>query len=1033
MVPFGRDPADMSDLCRSGKKLWQTWAGARETMAASTGRKVISADQVTLGPAAEAAVRAGRLNRAQAGAAFITDRPALILGPPGTGKTTTLVEHIGALLDRGMSLDRIICSSFTAASSQELTERVRAKFPDLMTKAIRNRTLCFGTLNSLGSRLLKVMAGRPEAGLGGGDGSVQVLRDHECAALARKLGIDLGKKQRGSRTGDANGKKGGADVADKKPTAEDLGWYGPGIAGELSSPGSPFGGDAIPGTNPLAERAESKGLASDKLGKIDTLSFLEVVNHWKINLIRPEDAVAIAEGKQGYVADEVLAKRANDYKRYIDAMREDGVIDFTDQIVLPIWIMENCEPLRTAFQRRWDTFIVDEYQDVNPAMGALVDMLSAVHRRPWCVGDPDQTIYEFNGSSPQYILEFGSRWPDAETIALEANHRSQPPIITAANLLIRNNKARYETFLSATKPNVALSPEIGRALMPNSRHIPVEARAIRECAIEVTTFADDFDEAASIAIKVKALLDIGVPASQIAVFFRSLFRSYHLVQALRGAGVKLRLVRGSDSSDFEEGQLVEGLLKAVFYPAPGASDLMAIQRQIGGGAERVKRLMGASSDLQNKGLADPARWTDLCQAVMSILGNEVTIANAAERSGARRLTSARLQSTLQGAIDAGSFAAWMAAEPLAGRDSAANAGDRVTLGSIHSSKGLEFDHVFLPGLEDDCCPCDGEIANEEERRLFYVGLTRARVTVSLSHANFRQGDKDHDRSPSPYIEEACHGTPGIQTINCDPEAAPNLEDLSFDTLSTTTKKKKNRRGLDVPQAMPAPADDELHIHSDALEAARIEARAGAAALPPPDRPPQAVPPGIGSVSPARVVPPAIPPMPRPGDTKGTVPGPLALPAANQTRPNPTPALPVSVPAAMPSRHPSAQAAPAGPIHLDLMTIGGGAVCASVVHLSVVNRAANRNVLTTPIKPEGDWLALSFAEESMPNVDFNAAPPLAAVMAKLRSVVDECAKQAPVILRVRDHSVVIALGLGGVSTNPRDRVSLTYFEQASGQR
>ena len=732
-------------------------------MTANTGRMPVDVSTMTLSAAAEKAIADGRLNRAQAAAAYSSGKATLTLGPPGTGKTTTLVERVGVLLDEGVPAKSIFCCTYMAAAAREICERVSARHPGRLVLP-DGTSPAFGTFHSLGLRFLRRIA--PLVGFP----KFEKASNDERSSLAKKLGIDLGFARR-ARIAKSNPAIGG-DVAGAVP---DVGWHGPGFGGD--QPLS-FGGGGEGGA--LGQMLRGQVPAAVILGRVHDTPFLELASRWGDKLIFPDDAIRIASGDNGKcVPDEALLKRAKDYKRYKEALHSAGRIDEADMIALPVKFLRERADLRASFQSRFSAILCDEYQDINTALGALIDILAGGLASLWCVGDPDQTLFGFRGSDPSFILEFPDRWPEATVIALTENYRCRPPIIAAANRLIVNNKNRYETALTATRESEALPRDIGLVLStPNLRY--PQPKFARQTAVEVAAYPDDTSEARDVARKVAGLIGLGVSPDQIAILSRSSYRGYHTFQALRGAGVRLKVLSGQDKKDPEESQLVDALLRAVYIPAVGGrvSDREEVWRKIRvgeGGEDRGKRLLVEVEQLKKDGYSSPNQWAALVDAVEELIVAEGPRERSSGQDGEQGgggislRWQSRVQAACRAALDRGSYESWCAASAIVGRDAADTDGGGpgvliTTMGTIHGVKGLEYQHVFIIGLENDVCPDGGDIANEEERRLFYVALTRARDTATISWAKKRAGDR-YPAKASPYIDEAFWGVPGIPFID----------------------------------------------------------------------------------------------------------------------------------------------------------------------------------------------------------------------------------------------------------------------------
>ncbi|MCW2240721.1 ATP-dependent helicase [Azospirillum canadense] len=937
-------------------------------------RKPLDVAALALPPQAEAAIAAGTLNRAQAAAVYAPLSPTLVLGPPGTGKTKSATDRIGHLLDHGITPDSLFIGTFTQASAIEITGRVNAAHGGRFRPKNPNDQLMVGTLNALGLRILRALERN------GALKANTLMRGTDARDLCRRLGIDLryGNRKRRSAADSQAAPPHPAlgtppnPASRVAPPASDLGWFGAGFGG---SDDLTFGTPpAVPsrGAQVLQSLLCGKTPAAILLGPVHDLPFLDVVARWKEKLITPQEALRIATGASGSgaTADEALAALARDYDRYVAAQRDSQVIDFSDQIALPVLLLRETPRYLTAFQNRWKALLIDEYQDVNTALGALVDLLAGGHRHLWCVGDPDQTLYGFRGSDPNYILQFQDRWPDAQIIALTENYRCRPTIVAAANRLIRHNKDRYETALTATRADVVLPDPIGHALATPSRHgSPGPARAV---AIEVVTYPDDLTEAQDTARKVRGLLDAGVPPEQIAVLWRASYRAYHVTQALRGQGIPLRILRGSESSEPEESQLVDGLLRGAHYPAAGLgyTDADTLKRLLsaGGTFDAMKDAAARLKDARGSGAL--ATWTDLCLAVQNLLfaafaqdavdqapGSAAPPHASGEAQApapALSRTQARILSAVQAAVTAGSYEAWCAAASVSPAPTSRGAGAPATsngaetpgitvstLGTIHGSKGLEFDHVFLPGVENDTCPQNGDAANEEERRLAYVAMTRARDTLTVSHANHRAGDR-YPAKPSVYIEEALFGTPGIAWTDYADASSPATA-LDLDALEAASTRRGPHSANSPNQTRTAPRP---------LPPASVAPSARPSA--PPPAPPPSSPMPAYAAGPHPVAPPPVPPRISGAPWPPLAP-PMAVPPLDLPAPSPF-AAPGPVVAATPPLPAPAPMAVAAPTPVFTLRVDGGGDACTPWRVTLLD-AAGTEIYRSLVNPAGNWLTL----------------------------------------------------------------------------
>ncbi|MGX1807611.1 ATP-dependent DNA helicase UvrD2 [Nocardia sp. NPDC055321] len=440
----------------------------------------------------------------------------------------------------------------------------------------------------------------------------------------------------------------------------------------------------------VAQAAGRSGLATDT----DTLRDLTGEIEWaKGSLIAPEDyagAVARLQRDAPYEASKVAAV----YAAYesLKTTSEGLLLDFDDLLLHTAAALEDYAAVAEEFRGRYRSFVVDEYQDVTPLQQRVLDAWLGDRDDLTVVGDANQTIYSFTGASPSYLLDFSRRFPEATVVRLERDYRSTPQVVSLANRVIgaaRGRIAGTRLQLIGQRPD---GPEPSFA-----------------------EFDDEPAEAAAVAKAITDLLGRGVPAAGIAVLFRINAQSEAYEQALTEAGIAYQ-VRGGEG----------------FFARPDVRQAVQALRQA-----------GARDDLPD---ARGPELVTLVRAVLARIGlttEEPVGAQARERWSAlvalvaltEELTAHDPDLELTGLL----------------RELAARAEARhpptvqgVTLASLHAAKGLEWDAVFLVGLADGTMPIQhvlghdaavsDEAGLEEERRLLYVGVTRAREHLQLSWA-----------------------------------------------------------------------------------------------------------------------------------------------------------------------------------------------------------------------------------------------------------------------------------------------------------
>jgi DNA helicase-2/ATP-dependent DNA helicase PcrA len=357
-------------------------------------------------------------------------------------------------------------------------------------------------------------------------------------------------------------------------------------------------------------------------------------------------------------------------------------------------------------------FVVDEYQDVNGVQQRLLDLWLGDRREVCVVGDAAQTIYSFTGASPRHLLEFPRRYPEAQVVRLVRNYRSTPQVVALANRVVAAGAGRGGP--------AALRLQAQREGGP---------------APTLTSYPDDPAEATGVAQQVARLVEGGTPASEIAILFRTNAQSETYEQALADAGVPYQL-RGAER----------------FFDRPEVR-------------KACTALRAAARFGRNDSLLDDI--VDVPSQVRAVLSGEGWTGEPPAGSGAVRERWESLAALVSLAHDlAAARPTVTLADFVAELDERANAQHAptvqgVTLASLHAAKGLEWDVVFLVGIAEGMMPItyartDEQI--EEERRLLYVGVTRARQHLQLSWSLSRSPGGRPNRRPSRFLDGLCPGT-----------------------------------------------------------------------------------------------------------------------------------------------------------------------------------------------------------------------------------------------------------------------------------
>jgi DNA helicase-2/ATP-dependent DNA helicase PcrA len=437
----------------------------------------------------------------------------------------------------------------------------------------------------------------------------------------------------------------------------------------------------------------------------------------KATMVAPEDypRAARAAGRETVWPPDAVAEL---YAGYEKAKRAAGVLDFDDLLLLTAAVVEEHSWVATELRSQYRHFVVDEYQDVNPLQQRVLDAWLGSRDSLCVVGDPHQTIYSFSGASPRYLVGFARRFPTATVVSLVRDYRSTPQVVGVANALLAAGGAAGTQAADAGRPGGAggASGTVGGVspVQPSlvAMREPGPEPALLECV-------DEAAEAKAVVARIRALLAAGVPASEIAVLYRINAASEAYEEAIGAAGLPY-LVKGGER----------------FFDRPEVRDAVRLLRAAARSAESDR----------------PAGLADTVAEVLRAGGWRA----AAPTVGAERERWENLAALHRLAVDLA------ATEPGAGLERfVADLADRaahqhvptvegVTLASLHAAKGLEWDAVFLVGLVDGMVPIvhaqtDEEI--EEERRLLYVGVTRARVHLTMSWALARaEGSRQRPRS-----------------------------------------------------------------------------------------------------------------------------------------------------------------------------------------------------------------------------------------------------------------------------------------------
>jgi len=536
----------------------------------------------------------------------------------------------------------------------------------------------------------------------------------------------------------------------------------------------------------IIDDADQRQLVKDILDDLDyderqlaPGACLHEISKAKNSLIWPE---RYHESQTSFLGE----RMANVYTEYERRLRESNSLDFDDLIVRTIDLLERDEKVREKYQNKFEYILVDEYQDVNVAQYRLIALLGAKHKNVTVVGDDDQSIYSWRGSDYRMILRFEEDFPGAKVFKLEENYRSTQRILDAANALVSNNKTRASKKLFTR-------------------------RAEGE-AITLYAAATERDEARYTVEKIKQMVRDGAAYKDFLILYRTNAQSRVFEEALIADGIPYRVVGGVGFYARAEIKDVIAYLRYIVNPA----DALAFKRIVnvprrGIGQQTLAALVQAANakgmsvgeaifdsellrDAVPKKLKELERFAELIRTFRE-RAEDLSVADllvsVMEDSGYVRELQAEETHDARARIENLQELIGVAREYEGGEPEATLSGfltnvalisdldaldpesSYVTLMTMHGAKGLEFPHVFLTGLEEGVFPHSRALTDvtelEEERRLAYVGVTRAMDRLFMSYAQRRALFGNTYAYPkSRFIEEM----PGLEVLESDSVVLP---------------------------------------------------------------------------------------------------------------------------------------------------------------------------------------------------------------------------------------------------------------------
>lgn len=645
--------------------------------------------------------RLSGLNAAQRAAVSTLSGPLLVLAGAGTGKTRVITVRMAELIQSGVPADAILSVTFTNKAAREMQERSAA----MLGRRLKIKPVVT-TFHSFCVRVLR--------------------QDIDKLGYPLRFAI--------------------CDRGDQESTAR---------------------------TALRDVRVGDKALRPGDL--------VNRISQWKMAGVDASQAVDYAEDDR-----DILASMA--YRKYQKALKARGAVDFDDLLLLTMRLFEEFPDVLRKYQSRFRHVQIDEYQDTNGVQFRLIESLVREHRNLCVVGDDDQSIYGWRGAEVTHILGFSTHFPEAKVVRLEENYRCTDKILDLANRLIRHNKGRHDKTLRANKPNGS--------------------------DVRFLSFPDENTESESVVAEIRYLInELGVQPRDIAILFRTNEQPRVFETEFRSMRVPYILVGGQSFFDRRETRDLMAYLKTLAHPTDELSLLRIINTPARGiGATTAEKLVaqslkegrslwqvigdaGNNTALPNKARSAlgefhrliqryrseareaPGHLGEICQRLLKEINYEYEIARQYKDESQRIARQGMLDEFVE-TVDhyvrqntAPSLTGFLETVALMGREEESDKDEQlrensVRLMTLHSAKGLEFPHVYMVGMEENLLPhkrsVDGTAKDiAEERRLAYVGITRAQEHLTLTRAETRmKWGKRNESLPSRFIMEATFGANG---------------------------------------------------------------------------------------------------------------------------------------------------------------------------------------------------------------------------------------------------------------------------------
>jgi DNA helicase-2/ATP-dependent DNA helicase PcrA len=710
------------------------------TLAATAGADAPSkaprppAGQQPEGAEALAAKIVSRLNPEQARAVTTTDGPLLILAGAGSGKTRVLAHRVAYLVGvKGVRPWQVLAVTFTNKAAAEMKERILALVGE------GGRDVAMGTFHSLAARVLR--------------------RDGAAIGIDPRFAI--------------------YDVDDQ--------------------------------TGLMKQVLRDLELAGT--GELRPAAVLGQISRWKNDLLAPDDALKSA---QGYL-EQIYAKA---YERYQARLKQAGALDFDDLLNEALRLFEEAPAVLARYQDRWRYIHIDEYQDTNRAQYLWVRLLAKRYRNLSVVGDDDQSIYSWRGADLRNILDFERDYPDATVVKLEQNYRSTQLILDAAHAVVSRNEGRKDKKLWTQNP---------RGVLIERFEADREDEEAEWIARQVEALAAGRGAAGSILARRADAGDEKVHRlKDVAVMYRTNAQSRAIEEAFLRYGLRYQLVGGvrfyqrrevkdtlaylrvlrsdTDVAAFERiinvpgrgiGERTIEQLRELAAAREG-NVWEAIEAAVAGQGEfasRTRNALGAFASVVRRLRARVGMLAlpELLDVVLEESGYRAMLMDGTQEGEDRWANLLELREVVEryGDLEPEDALDRLLEETalVADQDAYQAGVDAVTLITLHAAKGLEFDVVFISGLEEGVFPhsraLDDPKQMEEERRLAYVGLTRAKHRLYLTHAAQRATwGRGGFSVPSRFLmeipAELMHGPRLVATEDADEDQRPAEERTGYD-------------------------------------------------------------------------------------------------------------------------------------------------------------------------------------------------------------------------------------------------------------